>query len=273
MVLEKLTPMITSTDLNLDRLTTEAIDALWAEIRPVYATHFDYDFGPDYLSVKCRGAASGRIRVLRADGQPVGVMLMFRHELVVEDERVILYRASAAVVAEQRNRNNLNNFMFANIIPQYLSHRGQRQYIVEGFIDPAPFSVTHKSLAQAYPCPGVPTPPDILALLTKLRDADLIPGYSFCHDNPFLADYPGRTMPTEAEAERWREKSATDEHVRFFFDQGMGPGRALICIVPVTVTNIVASLTKIGIGRVRRQVRRLRPEAGWMSLWDNFARS
>lgn len=237
--------MIKKTDYLLDKMSIEDTDATWKAVKSVYVHHFNMPFADNYLRKKCEGAHFARLRVLWDDKQAVGIFLLFGYKVKVNNQKTIVYRASAAVDSAYRSKNNLTSFMYKNIIPQIIKYSFYRQYVIESFIHPSSFSVAQKNLARVYPSPDYATPQKINALIKAVHHSNILTGHTFEHDNPYLGRYPVNTQQSTTEAARWQEKINKDTYIRFYHQQGaMQNNNTLICIVPATVKNLVLSLLK-----------------------------
>ena len=251
--------MLTTTNYRLNKVNADEIHALWQQIKAVYERHFGVEFAADYLNQKCVGAHFARLRVMWHEQKAVGIFLLFGYRLEVQQKQTLVYRASAAVDRGFRSKNNLNKFMFSNIMGQVIKYRFRRKYLIEGFIHPSSYTLTQKNLHRAYPSVDYPTPPSIQHLIKTIAQTDILEGYSFVHQHPFLVDAAHSTTQTSEEMSTWQQKIKTDRHVAFYHRLGaMEPHRALAAIIPVSIKNLTLSLLKSRKTQARNRAEKQR---------------
>ena len=251
--------MATTTNYRLNKMNADEIHALWQQIKAVYEHHFGVEFAADYLNQKCAGAHFARLRVMWHEQKAVGVFMLFGYKVKVQQKQTVVYRASAAVDQGFRSKNNLSSFMFTNIMGQVLKYSFKRQYLIEGFIHPASYTLAQKNLHRAYPSVDYPTPVPIQHLIHTVAESAILKGYDFVHPHPFVANYPCNTTQTVDEVIHWQNKTKTDTHVAFYHNIGaMEHHRALVAVIPVSIKNLVWSLVKTRKTQARNRAEKQR---------------
>ncbi|WP_052597170.1 hypothetical protein [Aureispira sp. CCB-QB1] len=245
--------MTTIKNYQLEKMSAKELTSLWKSIKSVYTRHFDTPIQDDYLNKKCKNAVVARLRVIWNGADAVGIMVLFGYKLKLNGHKSIVYRGSGAIDKGYRNKNNLSNFLFYNVLPQIIRYRGYAQYIIEGFIHPSSFCISQKAVQKIYPSPNMNTPSKILNLMETVKEQGLLGGYEFEDEHPFLGTYPCNVVQSSRENKRWENKIAIDEYTEFFYQLGaMKENKAIICIVPLSVSNFVLSIVKSGKERLRQ---------------------
>ena len=106
---------------HLNHMTKSERLHLWKKIKPCYLRHFSFAFDDEYLEKKVEKSKVAEFHVIWEADEAVGILMFYGYEFELEGRTSMLYRSSAAIDKEFRNRNNLMKFV-VNAVPTSLKN-------------------------------------------------------------------------------------------------------------------------------------------------------
>ena len=223
----------------------------------MFERHFELPTGLNVLASCAETTFTRRLRVLYADGSPVGAILVRGFRTVAQGQRMLIFRAAACVDAAFRRSAATLGFLARVVLSHRLKHPRVAIYYIDPVIHPSSYLTIHKNIARVYPNPRGRMPPKLRALLDELK-LGVLSSYEFAFDHPFVCRVPFNTVESAEDARRWRQRAETDPHVKVFMDAGAAErDRGLLCIVPIDALNVLLSLPRIAFKVASRACRRV----------------
>lgn len=238
--------------MDVTRLTGQAREHFLDELSDLVALIFrGYD--RDYLATEyfANNLVSAKVLMIR-DGQDVLVGFnMFRlFEYEIDGRVVATFRALAGLLPEYRGRNSMLAFSFVQAIAYKLRHPLRQISYLLCANHPSSYYLVARYAYEIWPRCEQGTPVEKFSYLKKLCAAA---GISFGDGEYSYALRHGRsTLQNANESRGWKASNKPQVQHFLHMNPNYESGCGLICLIPLTATNLLMSGLRFAADKLRR---------------------